>query len=83
MTSHYSDILLPRSAWGAAIGRTRVAAFVPITLALIGIGAILFGGLSARTSDTVTASVGNLDPMTTGSIMSPDARRRALEMLDR
>ena len=82
MTSHHSDILLPKAAWGSAIGRTRIAPFVPITLALIGVGAILFGGISVRPANTATASVGAIDPMTTGSIVTPE-QRRALEMLDR
>jgi hypothetical protein len=64
------------------ISRSKIAAFVPITLALFGIGAILFGGISAR-NDGVVASVSVIDPVTTGSILTPDARLRAMEMLDR
>jgi len=82
MTSHHSDILLPRAAWGTGVGSSKLIAFVPITVALVGIAAILFGGLSARTGDA-TAAVTNIDPTTTGSIMTPEAQRRALEMLDR
>ena len=82
MTSHHSDILLPRAAWGTGVGHSKLIAFVPITLALVGIAAIIFGGLSARTGDA-TAAVTNIDTTTTGSIMTPEAQRRALEMLDR
>jgi hypothetical protein len=81
MTSHHSDILLPRAAWGEGIGRTRLAAFVPITVALIGVAAILSGGITARSIDAAT--VVEVDPVTTGSVMTADQRRRALEMLDR
>lgn len=82
MTSHHSDILLPRAAWGEGIGRTKLAAFVPITIALIGVAAILAGGITVRTVDSA-ATVVEVDPVTTGSIMTPEERRRALEMLDR
>lgn len=81
MTSHHSDILLPRAAWGTTAGRSRLIAFVPIAVALVGVGAILLGGISARIGDE-RASASAVDPMTTGSIMTPD-QRRALEMLDR
>ena len=83
MTSHHSDILLPRAAWGATITRSRLAAFVPISVALIGVAVILFGGASARIGDTVATSITEVDPVTTGSIQTPADRRRALEMLDR
>ena len=46
--------------------RAQVAAFVPITIAMIGVGIVLFGGVSARSS--VTASVSPFDPVATGSI---------------
>jgi hypothetical protein len=81
MTSHHSDILLPRSAWGTAITRSRLAAFVPIAVALIGIAVILFGGISAGT-DTASTSITEVDPIMTGSVATPDDRR-AMEMLDR
>jgi hypothetical protein len=82
MTSHHSDILLPRAAWGSALTRSRLIAFVPIAVALLGIGVIFFGGISARTGDTASMSVTEVDPIVTGSIATPD-ERRALEMLDR
>jgi hypothetical protein len=80
MTSH--DIILPPAAGATGISRSKLAAFVPITLALFGIGAILFGGISARNESTI-ASVSVIDPVTTGSVQSPDTRLRAMEMLDR
>jgi hypothetical protein len=80
MTSH--DIILPPAAGAMGISRSKLAAFVPITLALFGIGAILFGGISAR-NDGAVVSVSVIDPVTTGSIQTPEARLRAMEMLDR
>ena len=46
------------------------------------VGAVLFGGVSARHDDNV-AALRQIDPMTTGAITTPDDQRRALEMLDR
>lgn len=86
MTSNLSDILLPRSAWSTPEGRSRAAAFVPITLALVGVAAILFGGVSARMDATAHAAVTDIDPVITGTIaapLTPEARREALRMLDR
>lgn len=86
MTSSLSDILLPRAAWSTPKGRSRAAAFVPITLALVGVAAILFGGVSARIDTgghAHAAAVTDVDPVITGSIRAPEDRRRALQMLDR
>lgn len=80
MTSH--DIILPPAAGATGIPRSKLAAFVPITLALFGIGAILFGGISAR-NESAVASVSVIDPVNTGSVESPNTRLRAMEMLDR
>lgn len=80
MTSH--DIILPPAAGATGISRSKLAAFVPITLALFGVAAILFGGITAR-NDSAVASISVIDPVTTGSIQTPDARLRAMEMLDR
>ena len=82
MTSNFSDILLPRDSWGSTAARSRLIAFVPIALALIGVGVILFGGISARTGDIAATSATEIDPVVTGSIPTPDDRRRALQMLD-
>jgi hypothetical protein len=81
MASH--DIILPPAALAPGISRSKLAAFVPITLAILGVGAVLLGGVSARSNDASTASLRPIDPMTTGAIASPEAQRRALEMLDR
>lgn len=86
MTSNLSDILLPRSAWSTVEGRSRAAAFVPITLALFGVAAILFGGVSARMDATAHAALTDIDPVITGSIAAPltdEERRQAIRMLDR
>lgn len=61
------DILVETAATEAARPlRVRVAAFVPIAIAILGIGAILLGGVSAR-HDT-TAAVPAVDDIATGSI---------------
>jgi hypothetical protein len=63
------DILLPATIDPTDMKplRTRLAAFVPITLAIIGISAILFGGVSARHHE-VAEQTQAIDPITTGSI---------------
>lgn len=73
------DILLP----AAGGSRGLVVAFVPIAVALIGIGFILFGGISARDSAAATAFGITVDATTTGSVTTPAEQRRILEMLDR
>lgn len=78
MTSH--DIILPPAAGATGISRSKIAAFVPITLALFGVAAILFGGITAR-NDSAVASISVIDPVTTGSVIAPSAH--AIEMLDR
>ena len=83
MTSHHSDILLPRDAWSTAINRSRIVAFVPIAVALIGVAGILLGSISVGPGVADQATINELDPVTTGSIMTPEARRDALRMLDR
>ena len=61
------DILLPTDVEPVRPHhKSRFAAFVPITLALIGIAAILFGGVSARSTDTAARQI--VDPITTGSL---------------
>ena len=64
------DLTLPLVGDTADRGpqRTPIAAFVPIALALIGVGAILFGGLQARDPATAIGSIGAVDPIATGSI---------------
>jgi hypothetical protein len=80
MASH--DIILPPGMAQSATGRSKLAAFVPLTLALIGVAAVLLGGVSARHDESV-AQLRQTDPMTTGAITTPEDQRRALEMLDR
>jgi len=46
--------------------RAKLAAFVPLTIALVGIGAIILGGVSARAPET--ALVPAIDTIATGSI---------------
>jgi hypothetical protein len=60
------DILLPENA-GARPRQVPLAAFVPIAVAIFGVAAILFGGVSAR---DVAVADGNpaVDPIVTGSV---------------
>ncbi len=83
MTSHHSDILLPREAWSAAVQRSRLAAFVPILLALLGVAGVLLGGISAGPSVANQATTAPIDPVTTGSVVSQGAAHEALRLLDR
>jgi hypothetical protein len=77
-----TDILLPESAAENPLP-TKVAAFVPIALAILGVSMILFGGLSAR-GDLTAAEPAGIDPIVTGSIVAtPGDRHSALELLDR
>ena len=82
MTSHHSDILLPRAAWGSTTDRSRMIAFVPIMVALLGVAGILLGGISVQTINAHTTVLSAIDPLTTGSIATDD-HLRALPMLDR
>jgi hypothetical protein len=63
-----NDILIPLEIEPAADvpRRSKLAAFVPITLALMGIAAVLLGGISARNHDSAARDA--VDPITTGSI---------------
>ena len=76
-----TDILVPTAA--AGVSRTKLAAVLPILVALGGVAFILLGGVNARGSSAETAATAVIDPIITGSIMTPDDRRQALEMLDR
>ena len=44
----------------------KLAAFIPIVLALIGVGAILAGGISARNHEIANRVI--VDPIQTGSV---------------
>ncbi len=66
------DILLPapRGSASPRPAKSRVTAFVPIALALLGVVAILFGRVTTQdiSANDVPVSV---DPVTTGSIEAP------------
>jgi hypothetical protein len=79
MASH--EIILPPGTAVSSISKSKLAAFVPITLAVLGVGFVLAGGINARHENEVALRA--VDPVTTGSILSGDDQRRALEMLDR
>jgi len=75
-----TDVLLHHiESKSGSVSRTRLVAFVPITLAVAGVIAILAGGVNA-TPATVTAKSLEIDPITTGSIGVPD--RDVIRMLD-
>jgi hypothetical protein len=50
--------------------RSRLAAFVPIAVAIVGVIAVLAGGVSARHAEYAARQA--VDPITTGSV--PSAR---------
>ncbi len=87
MTAQYRDdltLLVTPQVGDSDQRRTPIAAFVPIAVALIGIGLILFGGLKARDADTVTGAVAvEVDQVVTGSIAQERDPRHDLMMLDR
>jgi hypothetical protein len=75
-------ILPPTGAADPRSPRLRPAVFVPIAVALMGVAAILLGGLNA--APPVIGKAERIDPVMTGSVPMSDAdRRHALEMLDR
>ena len=80
-------ILPPTGEADTRSARLRPAVFVPIAIALIGVAAILFGGLTA--SGPAISKADGVDPVVTGSVqasfseMSAADQRHALEMLDR
>ena len=62
-----------------------LAGIVSIVVALVGVGAILLGHVSAPTA-SVAAKEPTVDPVVTGSIAAPDKPDeigRTIEMLDR
>lgn len=78
------DVLLSGHDESRAAGdRAGIVAFVPIAVALIGIGAILLGGISARGDGMESVASAGVDPVTTGSVAPADSARRAMELLDR
>ena len=69
VTSIFSDNIRPPIGAGQAngrLGRSRIVAFVPITIAVIGVAAILVGRV---TVSEIAASdfLGGVDPVITGS----------------
>jgi len=82
---HRDDLTLPLAAEAGADRQpsTPIAAFVPIAVALIGVGLILFGGLTARDPATVVGAAVEVDQVVTGSIAQERDHHRDLMMLDR
>jgi hypothetical protein len=60
------DILIPSGAADERAPSRPFAAFIPISLAIAGVAAILLGGISAQS--TVAGGPSGVDPIVTGSI---------------
>ncbi|MBN9021407.1 MAG: hypothetical protein J0H08_04800 [Rhizobiales bacterium] len=61
------DVLVPAPAPEVETTlRMKLAAFVPLTIAMLGIAGVLLGGISARHDDT--AALPAVDTISTGSI---------------
>jgi hypothetical protein len=67
------DILLPTEPGGSdrRPGRSRIVAFVPITIAIIGVAAILVGRVTVHDVARSNALDG-VDPIATGSIKASE-----------
>jgi hypothetical protein len=63
------DILLPSGPSEHRPQGNRLAAFIPISVAVAGVAAILFGGVAAQTP--VLVGDAGVDQMVTGSIQKP------------
>jgi hypothetical protein len=66
------DILLPMTAPSVAPRphQSRIVAFVPIVIALMGVTAILLGRVTAQDLSKVHGALG-VDPIQTGAIATP------------
>ena len=64
------------------VSRTRIIAFVPIALALVGVGAILFGGVSAPTPPSPRAADARSDHDRFDRSADKPTRSPTIEMLD-
>lgn len=77
MTS--TDILLHSvDRHAVSVSRTKLAAFVPITIAIAGVLFIIAGGISA--SPVKIAETQGIDPIITGAVLTTDPA--AIRMLD-
>ena len=76
------DILAPIAESEREGAPARIVAFIPVALALFGVGLILFGGVRAADPDGYAEEVNVVDPVVTGAIVPPRDHRRDLEMLD-
>jgi hypothetical protein len=85
------DAMLPlRGQADPRPARLKPAVFLPIAIALLGVAAVLLGGLPVRDPATVISKAEQTDPVVTGSVqpasfatMSDADKRHALAMLDR
>jgi hypothetical protein len=62
--------------------RVRIAAFVPIVVAMFGVAAVLLGGIRAPTAPSRITAAEGVDPVITGSISSGDQAEDVLRHLD-
>jgi hypothetical protein len=69
MAKTLSDDILISEGAATRPQKSPLAAFVPIAIALAGVAAVLFGGISARHVQTAEQTI-VIDPITTGSIAS-------------
>jgi hypothetical protein len=78
------DLTLPLiiDAYDSRPRRTKIAAFVPIAVALVGVLLILLGGITVNPAGTTVSAADRVDPLVTGSVAARD-RLHDLIMLDR
>jgi hypothetical protein len=76
-----NDVLVSEAGPPARM-RVRIAAFVPIIVAVCGVATILLGGIHAPMAPSRITAASGIDPVITGSISSGDQAEDALRHLD-
>ena len=85
MSNTTDDVLSPWQRTPTAREPARIIAFVPITIALVGV-AVILSAVSRSPTAAVADKQPSIDPVVTGSIGAsdkPDDIGRTIEMLDR
>ena len=77
-----SEIALSSAPSATGINRARIAALVPLALALVGLAVVAGVGVARQGAILAANAPIGIDPIVTGSIGSAD-EHRAMEMLDR
>jgi hypothetical protein len=77
-----SNEILVSEAGSPARTRGRIAAFVPIIVAVCGVATILLGGIRAPTAPSRITEASGIDPVITGSINGAVQVEDALRHLD-